>query len=141
MKTTEEIKALISEKIAGQGTQVDLGGALPEILNEILNTAMQGGSAMLTIPEFPYISGTRAEVAAALQINEQQLQGLVDGKYSSVYVNQSPMGTGFFFVITDYSENRYFATLARWDTASGGTLKEQQSIYTDEEGVWHTTEV
>lgn len=31
--TTEEIKAIIAEKIAGQGNQVDIGGALAEILN------------------------------------------------------------------------------------------------------------
>ena len=33
--TKEEIKALIAEKIAGQGNQVDSGGALANILNAI----------------------------------------------------------------------------------------------------------
>ena len=35
--TQEQIKALISEKIAGQGNQVDIAGALPVILGEIVD--------------------------------------------------------------------------------------------------------
>lgn len=35
--TKDEIKALISAKVAGQGNQVDAGGALPDLLNGILD--------------------------------------------------------------------------------------------------------
>lgn len=35
--TTDEIKAIIAEMIAGQGNQVDIGGALAEILNAIVD--------------------------------------------------------------------------------------------------------
>lgn len=35
--TKQEIKDLVAAKIAGQGTQVDLGGALPEIINAIVD--------------------------------------------------------------------------------------------------------
>lgn len=35
--TAEQIKALISEKIAGQGSMVDAGGALPAILDAIVD--------------------------------------------------------------------------------------------------------
>ena len=35
--TPEQIKALIAAKIAGQGNQVDIAGALPTILNEIVD--------------------------------------------------------------------------------------------------------
>ena len=38
----EQIQALIDAKIAGQGTMVDVGGALPTILTEILNLASAG---------------------------------------------------------------------------------------------------
>ena len=41
--TPEQIKALISEKIAGQGNQVDIGGALPEILAGIVGLIPEGG--------------------------------------------------------------------------------------------------
>ena len=35
--TKDEIKALISAKVAGQGNQVDVGGALPAILDAIVD--------------------------------------------------------------------------------------------------------
>jgi hypothetical protein len=41
--TTQEIRDLIAKKIAGQGTQVDLGNGLPAILNGILD-AVEGAS-------------------------------------------------------------------------------------------------
>lgn len=42
--TTQEIKDLIASKIAGQGSAVDAGSALPKILNEIVD-------AIAAIPE------------------------------------------------------------------------------------------
>lgn len=39
----KEIKDLIASKIAGQGTMVDIGGALPVILNEIVDAIGEGG--------------------------------------------------------------------------------------------------
>ena len=45
--TKEEIQALINAKIAGQGSAVDVGGALPAILSEILNLA--------TVPAQPHV--------------------------------------------------------------------------------------
>ena len=39
----QQIKELIDQKIAGQGTMVDVGGALPTILKEIVDMASQGG--------------------------------------------------------------------------------------------------
>lgn len=38
----QEIQALIDSKIAGQGSAVDVGGALPKILHEILEVAFAG---------------------------------------------------------------------------------------------------
>ena len=42
--TKEEIKNLIDQKIAGQGSAVDVGGALPKILSEILDAAFAGAN-------------------------------------------------------------------------------------------------
>lgn len=42
--TKEEIQALIDAKIAGQGTMVDVGGALPTILKEIVDLALAGAN-------------------------------------------------------------------------------------------------
>ena len=41
--TKEEIQALIDAKIAGQGSAIDIGGALPAILGGILELATQSG--------------------------------------------------------------------------------------------------
>lgn len=38
-----QIKALVAAKIAGQGSQVDVGGGLPTILNEIIDLIPEGG--------------------------------------------------------------------------------------------------
>lgn len=42
----EEIKALILAKIAGQGSMVDVGGALPTILDAILDIIPEGGGGI-----------------------------------------------------------------------------------------------
>lgn len=41
--TKEQIQALIDAKIAGQGSAIDIGGALPAILGGILELATQSG--------------------------------------------------------------------------------------------------
>lgn len=37
--TKQEIKDLVAAKIAGQGNQIDLGGALPQVIDAILDAA------------------------------------------------------------------------------------------------------
>ena len=44
--TTNEIKAIIAEKIAGQGNQVDIGGALASVLNAIIDSIPEGGGSV-----------------------------------------------------------------------------------------------
>lgn len=76
--TKEEIQALIDAKIEGQGTMVDVGGALPAILSEILNLATQSpeiphaiqlsdnpSSSMTTAAELAEIGLTFSEIEAA----------------------------------------------------------------------------
>lgn len=41
--TKEELKALVSAKIVGQGNQVDVGSTLPLVLNEIIDKIVEGG--------------------------------------------------------------------------------------------------
>lgn len=43
--TKEEIKALVNSAIAGQGNQVDAGGALPGIINAIVDAIPEGGAS------------------------------------------------------------------------------------------------
>lgn len=46
--TKEEIKDLIASKIAGQGSAVDAGSALPQILNAIIDSIGEGGGGTPT---------------------------------------------------------------------------------------------
>lgn len=43
MKTTEEIKNIINTRLSGIGNQAPWGGALSEVLNEIVDRIGQGG--------------------------------------------------------------------------------------------------
>ncbi len=65
--TTQEIKDLVSAKIAGQGTQVDAGNALAEVLNAIVDAIPEGGGAScanlievtsITVMDTCVVSGT-----------------------------------------------------------------------------------
>lgn len=86
--TPEEIKTLIDQKIAGQGTMVDVGGALPTILKEIVDMAGQGGGGAfvplaITTPE-EATTGTKEEVATALGITQQDIDDIFDSKIAAV---------------------------------------------------------
>lgn len=44
-----EIKAIIAEKIAGQGNQVDIGNGLVEVLNALADAISEGGGSTPTV--------------------------------------------------------------------------------------------
>ncbi len=94
--TKEEIKALISAKIAGQGNQVDSGGALDEILNAIVDAIPEGGGGANVI-EVPSIT-----------MNEEEMTADITGHQSSEFVVGTVVtdGTRSFMIIaqngTDY---------------------------------------
>lgn len=86
--TAQEIKDLIASKIAGQGSAVDAGSALPEILNGIVD-------AIAAIPEVQsvYLKTNRsfdnlvsrgqmavASMASYMGVTEKLLRDLLDGK-------------------------------------------------------------
>lgn len=45
--TTQEIKALVAAKIAGQGNQIDLGNALPEIIDALCDAVDSAPKAVV----------------------------------------------------------------------------------------------
>lgn len=95
--TTEEIKTLIDQKIAGQGSMVDIGGALPTILKEIVDMAGQGGGGdtSLVLPEQyevntnTTITGSYEEIAEECGITAEQVEKLFAGDYLTVGVSVS----------------------------------------------------
>lgn len=62
--TAQEIQALIDAKIAGQGSAVDVGGALPQILSGILEIAQSG--AQKTIVKVEQTSDSTISTEEAL---------------------------------------------------------------------------
>lgn len=65
---TNEIKALIDQKIAGQGSMIDIGGALPQILTGIIEA----------ISSFDGIVFDLGEITDRKQLTPEQIQG-IDG--------------------------------------------------------------
>ena len=63
----QEIQALINAKIAGQGNQVDIGGALAEILTELVNASPE--QHILEILQVPDNYRTEDEVLALLKLD------------------------------------------------------------------------
>lgn len=80
--TKEEIIALIDAKIAGQGTNIDAGSALPEILKGILDLA--GGETLVIPGEIPVGTKSIQEIAAGLGITETQFDRALHGKYDTI---------------------------------------------------------
>lgn len=63
--TKDEIKTLIAEKISGQGNQVDIGGALADILNELADASAPVYNVNDFIPagaNFGLIDDEKAEI-------------------------------------------------------------------------------
>lgn len=130
--TTQEIKDLIASAIAGQGNQVDSGGKLAEILNEIVDVASQGGgeSSILTLPNaFSLGSSTTygdtyEQIAQALEITVEQVQNLFTGKYFAVKVTmtlpeQIGGGEASCFVPAVLSHNREGSIGCDYNFSSG----------------------
>ena len=51
--TKDEIKTLITEKISGQGNQVDIGGALDDVLNGIVDSLVDAPQEHIITVENP----------------------------------------------------------------------------------------
>jgi len=89
--TKDEIKQLIAEKIAGQGSAIDAASVLPTILDAILDLPApepdpQAISSALTIRFSPNIVGTATDVpkdqmCQILGISNDELDKLFAGAY------------------------------------------------------------
>lgn len=80
--TLQEIKELVSKKIAGQGSQVDIGGALAEILNGIVDAISDTGTLLIKTPYGEFDQGVPiADFASAMEITVEQARDFFYGKY------------------------------------------------------------
>lgn len=80
-----EIKELVAAKIAGQGNQVDIGGALSEVLNAIIDaienipTPTPPQPIAIDILDSTFSGLTKEEAARSLGISTARLDSLMDG--------------------------------------------------------------
>lgn len=104
--TKEEMKALVSAKIAGQGNQVDLGNALPTIINAIID-ALPGGGGGGELPRVRVNFDTAWGDDAKRELNQLRLQGKLVGTiaYDPEYPQESMIigaryseGDSYFYV-------------------------------------------
>lgn len=100
--TPEEIKNLIDQKIAGQGTMVDVGGALPTILKEIVDMASQGGGGgdikPIILSALPTQEITTQAELDAIGLTREEINAALLGKRSGVVINTESFAD--FFTIT-----------------------------------------
>lgn len=100
MLTPEQIKNLIDQKIAGQGTMVDVGGALPTILKEIVDMAGQGGGSdikpivLTALPE----EGMSLDDLATIGLTKDEMIAAANGERSGVISKSLRFGTWYYTI-------------------------------------------
>ena len=103
--TTEEIKNLIDQKIAGQGTMVDVGGALPTILKEIVDMAGQGGGGdikPITLTALPE-EGMSLDDLAAIGLTKDEMIAAANGERSGVIIKTRTATSYYTITNANYS--------------------------------------
>lgn len=95
--TTNEIKTLIQNTIAGQGSQVDIGGKLAEILGAIVDSIPSETTRPIVLTGVPS-TGDTLEDLADIGLTPEEIQAASRGKRTGVIV---PAGNGYvFYTIT-----------------------------------------
>ncbi len=91
----EQLLSLINEKIAGQGNQIDVGGALPDVLTAILNSALP--TEVENITEIP------GEILDALKVGDKVAKITGTAKHLYVVSYKDAENGGLCLTYTDAS--------------------------------------
>lgn len=135
--TKNEIKALISAKLAGQGTNIDAASVLPSILDGIIDLidepispaeAAAATTLEITVPDASASDKTAEEMAGLLGITVDQLKDLIAGNYlrfkydssgdinlriPSIYLAGTEVGvSGEFDIAYDKDSDLYYITIS-----------------------------
>lgn len=111
--TTQEIKNLIDQKIAGQGSMVDVGGALPTILKEIVDAVADAENAgkysLLRVSGTPmdeegFSNQTEEEAAAQFGISVEDFRALMTGKVTRIITNYQGENDMIFGIVSNGAE-------------------------------------
>lgn len=122
----EQIKALVASKIAGQGTQVDLGGALPTILDAIVDAIPEGGGG-----NEPYIvqgASVSADFSTSLLVVPAQEFARAKEAFLAGRVVLIPEIDGIAYMVTAYSR----AAVSDSETLEGlclNAMSESDPVY------------
>ena len=99
--TTQEIKDLIASKIAGQGSMVDIGGALPNILDEIIDAVGKTAPLRIAIASSGGVpaptASQKAQIKAAMD-SGQNVELIYEDEYVSPIVRYSVDSNGVYEV-------------------------------------------
>ena len=106
--TTNEIKTLIQNTIAGQGSQVDIGGKLAGILSAIVDAIPSGEIPRpIVLSRWPQ-AGDHLEDLAEIGLTREEIQAAAAGKRTGIVTTDNQ-----FFPLTDVGyesdENFYIA--------------------------------
>lgn len=104
--TKEEMKALVSAKIAGQGNQVDLGNALPELLNAIVDSLPERAPITIDLTGYELTNPLETDVTDAIpQGYEPKIGDKVIFGTKTFFVNGVSIMSGNIYATfgTDYS--------------------------------------
>lgn len=136
----KEIQALIDAKIAGQGSAVDVGGALPQILSGILELAQAGSDAQkpIILSDVPKIGDTLEDLYG-YGLTLQEIEAASKGERSCVmakYINQYNY---FPITLADFTEASIWAiSFEKYSRDGDGSLSVVASFnVTNQEGELH----
>lgn len=108
--TKEEIIALIDEKVAGQGNNIDAGSVLPRILKGILDLAVGGGTE---VSDITTLTDSQLE---ALQCGNTVIKNDVTGRHAYFVSYKGAEGLCLTYVDCDNVETvAYNKTLTGWE--------------------------
>lgn len=139
--TTNEIKTLIQNTIAGQGSQVDIGGKLAEILGAIVDAIPSGEMPRPIVLTGEPQDGDTIEILAEKGLTIQEIQAAARGERTGVVRNNT-----YYSILSAYYVGSdlcgiVFATVLFSDNGEAVNLS-QYSISIDAEGATVTfTEV
>lgn len=102
--TKEEILAKVQATIAGQGNEVDLGGALPAILEAIVGLIPEGGSGNEPL----IVPGTISVSTGMVVVSEEDLQKITDAYNRGTNVIIEIGGDGFTLTVCGFDGRFYF---------------------------------
>ena len=108
MKTKEQLQSLINEKIAGQGNQIDLGGALADILLDL-----SGASAPIEVTDITALTAAQLD---GLDVGDKVVKITGTDKHLYFVTYKATTGGG---ICLSYNAAGYGETVSYDRTESG----------------------